>query len=140
MNESDLKFSPFYLWITGYDRKYFIVSSCCVNAPLILGTSGLGEQGSACDQLQGHPLHWVLHWGDGLFCFTFLKPFPGQGWFGRKTYFVCWALASHLVLKLELVASCQRLDWEIWMQAGNPSKQSQPNWHSWENLGESQLF
>lgn len=59
-----------------------------------------------------------------LFCFTFLKAFPGQCWFGRSVHLGCWDAASHLVLKLEWVGSCQRLDWEIWMQAGNPSDSS----------------
>lgn len=59
-----------------------------------------------------------------LFCVTFLKAFPGQRWFGRSVHLGCWAAASHLVLKLEWVGSCQRLDWEIWMQAGNPSNGS----------------
>lgn len=54
-----------------------------------------------------------------LFCFTFLKAFPGQCCFGRSVHLGCWVAASHLVLKLEWVRSCQRLDWEIWMQAGN---------------------
>lgn len=56
-----------------------------------------------------------------LFCFAFLKAFPGQCWFGKSVYLGYWAAARHLVLKLEWVGSCQRLDWEIWMQAGNSS-------------------
>lgn len=116
-------FTFFNIRITGYDRTFPGCLHVACRGIFSQGLPGLKKWGCVFDQLQVGQLSQVLHWGKGrtLFCFTFLKAFPGQCCFGRSVHLGCWVAASHLVLKLEWVRSCQRLDWEIWMQAGNSS-------------------
>lgn len=109
---------------------------------IVMASTGPKGWGRPFDQLQGGQLSQVLHWGEGLnsLLFHILEGFS-------------WPVLLWQECALGLLGCCQSLGPETRVSRILPKirlrnldagwhfkQQLQPNWHSWENLGESQLF
>lgn len=128
MNKFDPSFPPFYLISELYDMmEYF--SLCLHDACKGISSHGLlwiGGSRMSFDQLHDGRLSQVLPWGEGLnsLLFHILEGFSWPVLIWQECALGLLGCCHRLVLKLEWVGSCQRLDWEIWMHAGNLSNSS----------------
>lgn len=90
------------------------------------GLLWIGGVRMSFDQLQGGQLSHVLPWGETVNSISYhiLEDFSWPVLIWQECALGLLGCCHHLVLKLEWAGSCQRLDWEIWMQAGNLSNSS----------------
>ena len=128
MSKFDSSFPPFCLISELYDMMKCL-SLCLHDASKGISSHGLfwiGGGRMPFGQLHDGQLSQVLPWGEGLnfLLFHALEGFSWPVMIWQECALGLLGCCHLLVLKLERIGSCQRLDWEIWMQAGNLSNSS----------------